>query len=41
MGVVNRVMIGPAGSVDVHVTSTIGYEEVAVGREGRCKHRGV
>ena len=27
MGAVNRVMIGPAGTVDLHVTSTIGYEE--------------
>ena len=26
MGAVNRVMVGPAGIVDLHVTST-GYEE--------------
>ena len=27
-------MIGPAGTVDLHVTST--QREAAVGREGRC-----
>ena len=27
MGDVNKVMIGPAGTVDLHVTSTTGYEE--------------
>ena len=28
MGAVNRVMIGPAGIVDLHVTTTTGYEEM-------------
>ena len=27
MGAVNRVMIGPAGIVNLHVTSTTDYEE--------------
>ena len=27
MRVVKRAMIGPAGTVDLHVTSTTGYEE--------------
>ena len=30
-------MIGPAGTVGMHVTST--EREAAVGREGGCKHR--
>ena len=32
-------MIGPAGTVGLHVTST--EKEAAVGREGRCKHSAV
>ena len=32
-------MIGPAGTVGLHVIST--QREAAVGREGRCKHRTV
>ena len=32
-------MIGPAGTVGLHVTSIQG--EAAVGREGRCKHSDV
>ena len=36
MGAVIRVMIDPAGTVDLHVTSTTGYEERQQwgGREG-------
>ena len=36
MGAVNRVMIGPAGTVDLHATSTTGNEERQQwgGREG-------
>ena len=36
MGAVNKVMVGPAGTVDLHVTSTTGYEERQQwgGREG-------
>ena len=36
MGAVNRVMIGPSGTVDLHETSTTGHEERQQwgGREG-------
>ena len=36
MGVINRVMIGPAGIVDLHITPTTGYGERQQwgGREG-------
>ena len=34
MGAVNRVMIGPAGAVDLHVTSTTGYLRQASSGEG-------
>ena len=40
MGAVNRVMMGQAGTVDLHVTFTTGYGERQPWREreGWCKH---